>query len=533
MTLREAIGAWRAGDAAACIDACDAASATGRHREAIAVLYARSLTRLRRNADALRILTETFGEGPWPAKARLLQRIALARIARSEDGIAALSEEGRQVSRRARAEVALALGLLEYDLRHFANARTALAGVPTTAGVLYSRALECVGWIDKAEGNVDGARAAFDEALKMLETASTRDLLLEANLLAIIGNLAVESLDIARWQKLETRWDTLGEAARYPAWARFWHAMNRSMAAEMDGRAASALHHAREAVGVAPSAAFALLAQCRRAEVLHAYGEMIGFADLASEIYDALTQLDHSALADFEEINVIAVVAETLALLGDAGRSRAVLQSLDNLGMDQKALLHDEPAKVAYLTATGALVDDLSGNTLRALHGARKAFQSFRDLGHARRAVGIALRIGTLAADPSIRGYLETTTSELPAASWVRARAVEIVSTYGDPTLAALSRSERDVLTMLCDGMSTADIAAARDRSAQTIRNTVSGLLRTFGVRSRSALLAECARRRVKPLDLNALSPDSMVREMATESNLSKPTERTSEEKVR
>ena len=61
--------------------------------------------------------------------------------------------------------------------------------------------------------------------------------------------------------------------------------------------------------------------------------------------------------------------------------------------------------------------------------------------------------------------------------------------------VAELTQGERAVLEMMCEGKSTAEIADARNRSKQTIRNTVSRILAAFQVADRSALLRECLRR--------------------------------------
>jgi len=56
------------------------------------------------------------------------------------------------------------------------------------------------------------------------------------------------------------------------------------------------------------------------------------------------------------------------------------------------------------------------------------------------------------------------------------------------------------VLKLLCDGKTTREIASLRRRSAQTIRNTVSRILRAFAVPDRAALVRECVRRGIAQL---------------------------------
>jgi DNA-binding CsgD family transcriptional regulator len=510
MTLRAAIRCWNRGDVLGCLAACtEAAPHAGRQAHALAVLHARALARLRRWNDVIEVLDAAFADTIEPRAARVLRAIANARGALHYDAIEALNIELRGAGGRRGidAEGYLALAIVAFDARDVAGSRAALSHVHVAPGVLRARVLECAGWIEKMEGNAAAARERFQAALAMLDAGRARDYLLEANLLTILGNFAVEALAIDEWFDLEQRRLNLETVSAPPAWSRFWHAMNRSIAAEIEGLGSDALIHAREAMRAAPSAAFALLAQCRRAEVLHAYGEMMGFADIASEIYERLQELETATLRAFEEVNVIAVVAETLAMLGDHVRARATLERLDALDVEQRALLADEPAKRAYLTATRALICDAAGETLRALHAARDAFTTFRDLGSTRRALTLALRIRTLTGDPDVRAYVDRHAALLPAASWLRARAAGVARVHGDAMVARLSRSEREVLAMVLDGRSTEEIALARARTPQTIRNTVSALLKHFAVRSRSELMRECDRRGIRAGDATSPQP--------------------------
>lgn len=52
----------------------------------------------------------------------------------------------------------------------------------------------------------------------------------------------------------------------------------------------------------------------------------------------------------------------------------------------------------------------------------------------------------------------------------------------------ALTRSEKDILAMLAQGASNAEIARARRTSIRTVANQIAKLLRKFGVRSRYEL---------------------------------------------
>jgi DNA-binding NarL/FixJ family response regulator len=58
----------------------------------------------------------------------------------------------------------------------------------------------------------------------------------------------------------------------------------------------------------------------------------------------------------------------------------------------------------------------------------------------------------------------------------------------------SLSEAERDVAIAVLEGLSNADIAAARGTSPRTVANQVASLLRKLGVRSRTEAAAALAR---------------------------------------
>jgi len=63
------------------------------------------------------------------------------------------------------------------------------------------------------------------------------------------------------------------------------------------------------------------------------------------------------------------------------------------------------------------------------------------------------------------------------------------------PTLPkALSAAEREIAIAVLEGLSNAEIAAARGTSARTVANQVASLLRKLGARSRSEAVTALAR---------------------------------------
>lgn len=501
--LTAAEGAWFDGEVEQCLMLCDhvAGALTISDAERLAVLRARALLRLQRAPEALALLTERFGatgERGHNAAAMMLIGTAHVRRGETQSGLAVLDQASRYADiadAALRSEIALGIALAQFNAGDLVGAEAALDRVHPSADVVYARALEYRGWIAKRRGDFAASVEHFEAALAQLDRSCQRDRFVEASVVTVLGNIAVELLDEARSDAMRRRGDRIVWDGAGMAYYRFWHEMNRSMADETYGRPRDALVAARNAAAAAPTDAFRIFAHCRRAAVLLAYGEPLGYEDLAATIRVEFDAIDIGTLQAFEEVNLAAVVVATLALIGDAAGAASALQRLHAMSPAQLAVLTEEPLERGYLVYVEALVADANGDTFTAQHRYGDALRAFREAGATRRAIVAALRLVDLNADSSALQYVDAHVSRLPAESWLRARAAKVAERREDPLFAALTRAEREVLELLYDGRSTADIAAIRGRSAQTIRNTVSALFKTFGVDNRAALVSECRRR--------------------------------------
>ncbi len=501
--FQTARAAWEAGDVERCLAACSAARGDAR----VERLRARALLRLRRIPAALVALRARRARtgAKVAAEHAMLLGTALVLCGDRPDGVAllrsALADE--TAGHETRAEARLGLALAAFHAADYDGASQSLDGIARDADIVFVRALELRGWIQKRRGTLSAALATFREALDALNACRVFDRFVEANLVMVIGNLAVELLDFDAWVAIGRRAQHVRWEAPGIGFYRFWNELNRSMADELDGRPRDALLAARAAAEHAPSPALRVFAHCRQAAVLFAYGELLGYEDRASTIRAELATLDLAALREFEEINVCSVVAETLALIGDVRGADDAGRRLAELDAHQRALLEDEPVKRAYMTYVEAVVSDARGESFAARHRYRSAFRAFLELGMTRRALLAALRIADFDGDPVAAAYVDRHAPRLPHGSWIREHAARAGVWRTDAAFARLTRAEREVLTLLYEGMSTAEIAARRGRSTQTIRNTVSTLLKAFGVDTRQALIKEC-RRRALPLRVTA-----------------------------
>jgi DNA-binding CsgD family transcriptional regulator len=323
----------------------------------------------------------------------------------------------------------------------------------------------------------------------------------EARELAVLSTTAVETLNFALWSSVEERAGRLECGCAAFSELQFPLHWGRSVLYEANGRPAEALESARAVCRSAASEAANLLGRCRRASVLLRYGERLAHRDLALSIRRQFGSLDLSSIRDWTTAMLPVEVAETLAFMGDpegAANALRSVQAITNLPSPPDSEIPVRLAMHAY--ATG-LVADAAGGSLQAQRSYRRAFEAYRRIGFTRRAMSVGLRLAEMTGDEEFAAFVDSHARALSPQSWIRARLAAATAQRRDPVLQRLSRAELEILAYLVAGRSTADIAAARSRSPQTTRNTISKLLSIFGVASRSALLREVGRRRLLDAD--------------------------------
>ncbi|MEA2687893.1 MAG: Bacterial regulatory protein luxR family, partial [Candidatus Eremiobacteraeota bacterium] len=204
----------------------------------------------------------------------------------------------------------------------------------------------------------------------------------------------------------------------------------------------------------------------------------------------SMTQLDA------DERQLLLALAIEVAAVGDVLGARALLKQFDALPhASTMQSLTDDPREAGGRLLAEAAVADAAGDHVQSHHRYREAFQIYRRIGYERRALLAALRLGELTGQTYLLDYVDRTLRKLSSRSPLLERARRHNPSLSDPVASTLSRTERAVLELLCDGKTTVEIASARGRSKQTIRNTISRILTAFEVADRPALLRECLRR--------------------------------------
>lgn len=494
--------AWFTGDFEGCLALCDRVRPHDVDMVSqLALLRARALLRIQRPDDAIKVVSDVFvAHGTLDASltARMLLGTAYVRRGDHHYGITLLEDAYRDSPHAhptIRSEIALSIGLGYYCLRRLEDAERALDLVSAGADIVHARALEYRGWIAIARADYATATESFGGALRRLDECRHYDRFLEAQGIYALSLLAAERLDRPTWMFVEHRAQRFDWRAGGLAGPQFWVAIYSSMMYEADGRTSDALRLAGDAELYAGSSVLRLFAQCRRAAILRTVGERFAHLDVVARMRRELETLDVAALqGDNRQIPLS--VAEEVAYCGDVMGARTLLKRYDALeppsGLN---VLTDDPRLAAVRSFVDAVVADAGGDRQQAHHHYREAFHVFRHVGYERRALLAALRLGELTGQTYLLDYVDRTLRKLADKSPLRERARRHNAALDDPVVAELSSIERIVLHMVCEGKTTAEIARARGRSKQTIRNTVSRILGAFEVGDRQALLRECLRR--------------------------------------
>ena len=498
----DAMRAWFAGDFDGCLALCDRVRPHDVDMVSqLALLRARALLRLGRPDDAIAVVRSVFvAHGTLDASltARMLLGTAHVRRGDHQAGLDILESAFKTSSDAhptVRSEIALNIGLAHYGLRDLDAADRALDLVSPNADIVHARALEYRGWVAMVRVDYESASHHFAAALRRLDECRRYDRFLEANAIMGLAILAAERLDRSGFMLVEQRADRIEWSAGGLAWPLFGVTISASMMHEVDGRIHEALRWSREAEAAAPSEAAKLFAMCRRAAILRNVGERFAHHDLVVQVRAALRALDLTR-AGGDEREVPSALAVEVAWTGDVLGARALLKQYDELAPASAMYsFAADPRPLGFRAYAEAAVADAAGDHHTAHHSYREAFQIFNRIGYERRALHAALRLAELTGQTYLLEYVDRMLHKLSAHSPLRARARRQNPSLTDPVVAALSRTERGVLQALCEGKSTAEIAALRTRSKQTIRNTVSHILTAFGVPDRAALLRECAQR--------------------------------------
>jgi len=425
--------------------------------------------------------------------ARMVLGAALARTNRREQGEALLDEVAALAQRSASqyaAEIAYHRASSRLSAQRLGEAEEIVeAALPHAAGVARARLLQVLGRIDVRRENYAAAAHEFSAALGELDKSKSADVKARARILNALGLIAAETIDLrlgrlVRREYETTTWsdDTRAEHAHildYLGWLSL-----------LEGEVARAWDERQLALTLAAETDFHALALIGAAQLAGVVGDRFSesrYLDLAG----TLLLHDHSGSGAERRIAMLSFVAAVPA--ANAETARKVLALYDRTRprrTDAPAFEGDRAldAQEHYARGKAALAE---GRTQPGIAELQQALELWSQLAYRLRAALVANDLRAITGD---RRYAQAALESLRNTpnAWLRP-VLERRTTEDDP-LGQLTPAERRVLAELCKGKKAREIAAGFDRSFNTINNHTRAIFSAFGVRSRAALVAECAR---------------------------------------
>jgi DNA-binding CsgD family transcriptional regulator len=423
----------------------------------------------------------------------MLLGAALTRTNQREQGESVLDEAAALAQRGAAEllpEIAYYRALSRWSSHRLGEAEEIVdAALPSASGTIRSRLLQLLGWIDVRRENYGAAVHEFTAALDELKAAQDADVKGRARILNALGIIAAETIDLrlGRLVRREYETSTWSDDTRierfnvlqYLAWlsllegdiARAWDERQLALTLTLDTS-----HHA-----------IALISAAHVAGVV---------GDRFSE--SRYLQLAGALLLRGDQVGIdverrIALLAFTATPAADPDTARKVLALYERTRPRRNEILAFEgdrrvEAYELYARGRAAIAD---GQRQQGIALLERSLELWSLLTYRLRAAIVANALRTASGD---RSYAQTALDALRNApkAWLRG-ALELRAAEDDP-LAQLTAAERRVLAELCKGKKAREIAATFERSFNTINNHTRAIFSAFGVRSRAALVAECAR---------------------------------------
>jgi DNA-binding CsgD family transcriptional regulator len=248
-----------------------------------------------------------------------------------------------------------------------------------------------------------------------------------------------------------------------------------------------------------PSDPFEVILLLDRAHFARIVGEPNWALDEVAKAENIAERIDWNALAGEERMGLLLLARATAKI--DAERGRYYLaryKGLDRIRSPLHLFAFDHRLE-AYASYTEGVVR-LAGRGTGA--GAEESFRNawviFDRIGFDWRAARTALYLLQITNKDRWRHLAEDKLEPFPN-SWL-ARELRNRDSAAVPPV-KLPPMQGKVFAMLCQKMTTAEIATALGLSQHTVRNHLKAVFRAYGVNNRAALVAEAAGRRELPWD--------------------------------
>lgn len=495
--IEEARSAWNAGDYERILRVLSAARLERREdRVAAAHMQARALLALDRPEEVAAVLRagkEAKG-AEETAIGTMLLGAALTRTDRREQGEALLDEAAAAAQKSAQklvAEVAYYRALSRWSTHRLAEAEEIVdAALPAATDVARSRLLQLLGSIDVRRENYGAAAHEFTAALEELNKAKHADAKARARILFALVCIAAETIDLrlgrlARREYEKSPWtdDTRVERARLLAYL--------SWLSLLEGDVARAWDERQLGLALSADSAYHANALIDAAVVAGIVGDRFSERRYL-ELAGALLHGDQTNVNGDRRTAMLALVGTVPASTAETARKILTLYErtrpkadgdLSTWEGDRRLDAHEAYARGKLAVAEGA--------TQQGVTELERSLEGWTRLGYRLRTAITANVLRSVTGDRRFAQIALDALRNTPNA-WLR-ESLERRTGEDDP-LGQLTPAERRVLTELCKGRKAREIAATFDRSFNTINNHTRAIFSAFGVRSRAALVAECAR---------------------------------------
>lgn len=486
---RVALDRYRSGDLRLGAKIALGGLASGDTSPGLAELAARSAIRTGDAAtlEAALLLIAPSAEGD---PRRWLRAAFDARYGDAERAAHVLRDAGRAARGDARFEVAYHLAVALWTKRELDAAEAVLlAHLEGAAGFGLAWLQQMLGWIEVARERYVFAGRHFADALATLDTVRERDEWARARVMHALANVAVETLDLRALGILSVREAAAGEDAREP----LFHVLQSTGWLRMlDGDESGALIEFERARAIAPTPWLIAVADLNRASYFRIRGEP-GSARSYLQLAGEALRGQRWAEASAEERTALLQYALEAYYLEPTSAGATLTRFLSGSRKRRPAadFDHDRREQAVELTARGALEAYHKRNP-EAVRFLRDALDIWGKIGYRYRETITALLLDDVSPRDEFRDTARRATAGVPR-SWLRRdidrRGARTASGYS-----ALSPAERRVMLAICEGKTSKQIAADFGRSFHTIRNQTLKVYATMGVRTRAALVAECAR---------------------------------------
>lgn len=466
-------------------------------RIAAAHLQARALLALDRPDDVaavLRASKEAKG-AEETAIGTMLLGAALTRTDRREQGEALLDEAAAAAQKsvpKLVAEIAYYRALSRWSTHRLAEAEEIVdAALPAATDVARSRLLQLLGSIDIRRENYGAAAHEFTAALEELNKAKHADAKVRARILFALVCIAAETIDLrlgrlARREYEKSTWtdDTRTERARLLAYL--------SWLSLLEGDVARAWDERQLGLALSADSAYHANALIDAAVVAGIVGDRFSerrYLELAGAL---LLHGDHASVDGDRRTAMLALVGTVPAAGAETARKVLALYERTRPKRDGDLSTWEGDRRIeAYEAHARGKLAVAEGATQQGVVELERSLEAWTRLGYRLRTAITANVLRSVTGD---RRFAQTALDALRNTpnAWLR-ESLERRTGEDDP-LGQLTPAERRVLTELCKGRKAREIAATFDRSFNTINNHTRAIFSAFGVRSRAALVAECAR---------------------------------------